>query len=103
MIHIEKSNFRRGEYTALAGTAATLQRYRIFRDIVGLAGRRMGWRAIGDNGSHETAGTLAELDRRFVAMSPVLYDLETLDGVLAASQVHGVCFNTLHLAKSRKR
>jgi len=31
MQHIERSAFRKGEYTALAGTAQTLTRYRIFR------------------------------------------------------------------------
>jgi hypothetical protein len=31
MQHIEKSAFRRGEYTALAGTAATLTRFKIIR------------------------------------------------------------------------
>jgi hypothetical protein len=32
MQHIERSAFRKGEYTALAGTAATLTRYRIYRE-----------------------------------------------------------------------
>lgn len=31
MVHIEKSGFHRGEYIALAGTAETLTRYRIYR------------------------------------------------------------------------
>jgi hypothetical protein len=67
MQHIERSGWRRGQYTALAGTAATLARYRITRTA------RNDWRALPDTlyqgGKVLYAPTLRKLDAMLVGIS----------------------------------
>lgn len=71
MRHIEKSGFHRGEYTALAGTAETLTRYRIYkRDTVWIAVPLIqSTRTRDPDKSTLTCDTLRELDAEFVSLS----------------------------------
>lgn len=71
MIHIERSAFHRGEYTALAGTAATLARYRIYkRDTVWVAIPLLPASKTRDpDKATLTCDTLREMDEVFVDMS----------------------------------
>lgn len=71
MQHIVKSIFRRGEYTALAGTSQTLTHYRIYR-------HHKVWTAIplipttttrDPEKACLTCDTLRELDQEFQAIS----------------------------------
>jgi hypothetical protein len=66
MIHIERSAFRRGEYTALAGTAATLTRFRIQRRSYGWLASPVAWTPTGIT---LQSRTLRDLDAKLVEFS----------------------------------
>ena len=66
MQHVEKCPFRKGEYTALAGTAETLTRFTIKRRSWGWGAWPASWTP---TGYHFEARTLRELDAKLAEFS----------------------------------